>query len=42
MNWNPPWTALPYRRTVAWALDRGFVADARRASLRPDPSLPAY
>jgi len=29
------------RRTVAWALDRGFVADARRASLRPDPSLPA-
>ena len=30
------------RRTVAWAIDRGFVADARRASLRPDPSLPAY
>ncbi|MCW5892159.1 MAG: NAD-dependent epimerase/dehydratase family protein [bacterium] len=27
------------RRTVAWALDRGFVPPARRAALTPHPSL---
>jgi dihydroflavonol-4-reductase len=27
------------RRTVAWAIDRGFVPDGRLAALRPDPSL---
>jgi hypothetical protein len=27
------------RRTVAWALERGFVAPARRAKLRPHPAL---
>jgi hypothetical protein len=27
------------RRTVAWALDHGFVAEARQRALQPDPSL---
>lgn len=37
------WTYRPVRevvrRTVAWALDRGFVPPARRAALTPHPSL---
>jgi dihydroflavonol-4-reductase len=27
------------RRTVAWAIDRGFVAEARQRALQPHPSL---
>lgn len=27
------------RRTVAWAIDHGFVAEARQRALQPDPSL---
>src|SRR5262249_5657281 len=27
------------RRTVAWAIDRGFVAEGRRSALQPHPSL---
>ena len=27
------------RRTVSWAIDKGFVAEARRRALKPDPSL---
>jgi len=36
-SWLPVRDVL--RRTVAWAVDRGFVAEARRKLLRADPSL---
>jgi dihydroflavonol-4-reductase len=36
-TWRPARDAI--RRTVAWLLDRGFVAEKRLRLLRPDPSL---